>query len=356
MDDFKTLNPPQPERNRQMPIWNISALRSPNSPMTADRRLATETPGSTARFDDYVPVGTCRYAGSCARFVCADPARLAVSFAAGQSHRTCGPRRNVSGQLLTALRESGPCARTLARATGPAMSLRCCQCPMIWCWGSTACPVVAGIRGRRARRQLAGRFLSRAGASRPPRSLVGPVGRSPGDRPAVAAAGVAFSPPAGVPAGAGMRRLGAGRGGEATDYAESLLQLVPQRSPAYALGSRYARRNAQTAIDARAGRPSDRPESGPPLDCRAGLFALAGTVATVALAQEHSAAAGSKIKTPATPASLSRPATESESPEARRGTSTNAQSEPSPFTDRFFTPDGRPAAGVEVFACLPPAM
>ncbi len=193
---------PLPESTSQAHVANISASQTFAASESASSAKGI---GSTARFDKYVPaaLGVCWFIAS---FVLT--ARLAVSLRAG--HRIARAARvETSPALLTALRET-------ARARRPWNSTRSASVregpmPDDLVLGITAALVAAGIRDRDAHCQLAEHLLSRAGASRPPRSLVRPVGRSPGDRPAVAAAGLAIPPEVGLSARAGVRRLGVGR-------------------------------------------------------------------------------------------------------------------------------------------------
>jgi protocatechuate 3,4-dioxygenase beta subunit len=138
-------------------------------------------------------------------------------------------------------------------------------------------------------------------------------------------------------------------GGEAIDYAESLLQLVPQRSPVYALAAvTHAETLKQRLTHVLAG-VRIAPKAGHRWIVVSALFVLVATVA-LALAQQQSAAAEPNKSTDE-PAS-SRPAAESANAE-KPGPGALAESKSEPVTVRgqVFAPDGRPAAGVEVFAC-----
>ncbi|HEX4072499.1 MAG TPA: hypothetical protein VHX68_15065, partial [Planctomycetaceae bacterium] len=138
-------------------------------------------------------------------------------------------------------------------------------------------------------------------------------------------------------------------GGRPVDYAESLLQLIPQRSPAYALAAvtnaaTLKRRLTHVLAGLRVA-----PNAGLRWIVVAGLFALVGTVA-LALAQEHSAAAEQNKSADET--ASSRPAAErAKAQKPGPGALNESQSEPVTVRGQVFTPDGRPAAGVEVFAC-----
>jgi beta-lactamase regulating signal transducer with metallopeptidase domain len=299
--------------------------------------------GSAARFDEYVPAAL---AGCWLFASCVLTARLAVSLQAGRGIARAA-RVETSQALMTALRET---ARALGLRSRPDLRVSAnAQCPMIWCWGSRPVLLVpesaaqsGGVNWRSVFCHELAHLVRRDHWS------------------ALGADVLVIALPWQPLAWRSRRRLAFLReqacddwvlaaGGEAIDYAESLLQLVPQRSPIYTLAAvtnaeSLKRRLRHVLAGARI-----TPNAGRRWIAVAGLSALLGIVG-LALAQQRSAAESSKGATNET---VQTPVPAEGADGAKRTTHVAKESASERITARgqVFTPDGRPAAGAEVFAC-----
>jgi beta-lactamase regulating signal transducer with metallopeptidase domain len=127
-------------------------------------------------------------------------------------------------------------------------------------------------------------------------------------------------------------------GGEAIDYAESLLRLVPQQSPVYALAAVTNAETLKQRLRHVLAGVRIAPKVGRRWIAAAGLFALAG-IAALALAQQRSTAG------PSEGTAKTQPATDTakNAPHAKESTG-----ERMTIRGQVLAPDGRPAAGAEV--------
>jgi beta-lactamase regulating signal transducer with metallopeptidase domain len=161
-------------------------------------------------------------------------------------------------------------------------------------------------------------------------------------------------------------------GGEATDYAESLLQLVPQGTPAHALAAVSSRESLKRRLEHVLSGVRITPNVGRHWLLASTLLALAA-IAGVGFAQQGKRAAAptpepapelaladeTKPPTPATPAPSPQPTAKPDAPAATNPTPTNVVAEsPSAkastattireLRGRVLLPNGQPAAGARV--------
>ncbi|HEV8000467.1 MAG TPA: M56 family metallopeptidase, partial [Planctomycetaceae bacterium] len=262
--------------------------------------------------------------------------RLALSLLAGRRIAR-EARETATPQLSAALREAAD-ALSLATAPHLLVSARVC-CPMIWCWSSPAVVLVpvsapdqSGILWRSVFCHELAHLVRRDHWSALWAELV-----------------VILLPwqPLGWWC---RRRLGYLReqacddwvlsaGGAATDYAESLLQFVPQKSPSHALAAVTSRKSLKRRLEHVLAGVQIAPKVGQRWIAASSLLALAA-IAGVGFAQQGKRA----------PASAS---------EVAKDVKTPAPQEPVPLTSppsngivrgRVLLPDGQPALGATVRA------
>jgi beta-lactamase regulating signal transducer with metallopeptidase domain len=278
---------PLPERTSQAHVSNISDSQKYAA---SESSSSANGIGSTARFDKSVPaaLAACWFVAS---FVLA--VRLAVSLRAG--HRIArAARAETSPTLLTALRET---ARALGLRSAPDLRVSAqAQCPMIWCWGSRPVLLVpesaaqsGGVNWRSVFCHELAHLVRRDHWS------------------ALWAEVLVIALPWQPLAWRSRRRLAALReqacddwvlaaGGNAIDYAESLVNLVPQRSLTFALPALRSGESLEHRLSHILRGVRVKPTVGQGWLAIACLM-LSAMMAGIALAQEQSATAPGEVDT-----------------------------------------------------------
>jgi beta-lactamase regulating signal transducer with metallopeptidase domain len=277
---------PLPERTSQAHVSNISASQKYAA---SESSSSANGFGSSARFDKYVPaaLGVCWFIAS---FVLT--ARLAVSLRSGHGIARAA-RVETSPAMLTSLRET---ASALGLRSAPDLRVSAkAQCPMIWCWGSRPLLLVpesadqsGGVNWRSVFCHELAHLVRRDHWS------------------ALSAEVLVITVPWQPLAWLSRRRLAFLReqacddwvlaaGGKAIEYAESLVNLVPQRSLAFALPALRSGESLEHRLSHILRGVRVKPTVGQRWFAMACLV-LSAAMAGIALAQEQTATAPGKVE------------------------------------------------------------